>query len=89
MMVTRGKIESVTMEKIGVIEFLMTKDVDQGQDKKANLLLEICKKLLMKILEVDIGPRPETLPPINQVNMVYFFIYLLIIVVSMIVFITI
>ena len=87
-MVTRGKIESVTMAKIGVIEVLMTKDVDQGQDKKANLLLEICKKLLMKILEVDIGPRPETLPPINQVNMVDFFIYLLIIVVSMIVFIT-
>ena len=87
-MVTRGKIESVTMAKIGVIEVLMTKDVDQGQDKKANLLLEICKKLLMKILEVDIGPRPETLPPINQVNIVDFFIYLLIIVVSMIVFIT-
>ena len=87
-MVTRGKIESVTMAKIRGIEVLMTKDVDQGQDKKANLLLEICKKLLMKILEVDIGPRPETLPPINQVNMVYFFIYLLIIVVSMIVFIT-
>ena len=45
-------------------------------------------KLLVVILEVNIGPILSTLPPITQVTMGYCCVYLLIIVVSVIVFTT-
>ena len=40
----------------------------------------------MVVGEVDIGPRPDTLPPITQATMVYFFVHLLLLVVFMKVF---
>ena len=88
-MVTGGEIEVVTMVKIGVIEVLMMEDVGLGLNRPATFHLSIWNKLLMAIVEVDIGPRPATLPPITQVTMVDCFIYLLILIMSMILFMTI
>ena len=58
------------MVKIGMKEVLMMVDVDIGLKRPYNIPLTIWKKLLMLIGEVDIGPTPDTLPPINQITMV-------------------
>ena len=68
---------------------LIMVDVDLGIKILATIILAIWEKLLMVMGEVDIGTRPDTLPPITQMIMVYCCIYLLIIVVTMIVFINI
>ena len=51
------------MVTIGVIEVLMMEDVDLGLNLLVTLTIKIWKKLLMVIIEVDIGPIPATLPP--------------------------
>ena len=67
---------------------LMMADVDIGQKIPETLPLVICKKLLMLIEEVDKCPRLSTITPITQVTMEDCCVYLLIIVVLMIVFMT-
>ena len=49
----------------------------------ATLIFTIVEKVLVVMVEVDIGLIPATLTPITQVVMVYFFVYLLILVVFM------
>ena len=74
------------MEKRGIIEVLMMTDVDIGLNKPSTIPIEICKKMLTMIGDVDIGPRPENLSSITHVTMVDCCVHLLILVVSMIVF---
>ena len=73
------------MEK-GVIKVFKMADVYLGLKILDTLPLKIWKKLLMVIENLDIGYRPDTLAYITHVNMVDCFIYLLIIVRSMIFF---
>ena len=79
-------IEVMMMVTILVIECLMMTDRDIGLKRPVTLPLKIWEKLFMMIVEVDIGPRPSTIPPITQVTMVDFCVYLLILVILMIVF---
>ena len=64
----------------------MMADVYLGLKRPDTLPPVICKKLLVVIIEVDIGPITVTLLPITQVSVVDFCIHLSIIVVLMIVF---
>ena len=72
----------------GFIELLMMAEVDLYLNIPSNITLLIRKKILMVIGDVDIYPIPETLLPITQLTMVYFCVYLLIIDMLMIVFMT-
>ena len=62
---------------------LMMTDVDLCVKRPATSPLAIVEKVLMAIVEVDKGPIPATIPPITQVNMVYFCIYLFLLVLFM------
>ena len=77
--VTVGKIEVVIMVTRGLIEVMMIADVDICLNRPSILPLSIRKKLLMVIVEVDIGPITDDLPTITHVTMVYCCVYLLII----------
>ena len=89
MMLTGGKIEVMMMVKIGVIEVLMMANMDLGINRPATLLLSIWKKLFIIIIgDVDIGPRPAAIPTITQVTMVYCFVYMFVLVILMIFFMT-
>ena len=70
----------------GVIEVLMMSEVDLGLNIPATINLAICKKLFKAIGYVYICPRPDNFPPITRVTMVHCCVYMLILVVSMIVF---
>ena len=72
----------------GVIEVFMMAHTDLGLKRLVTLHLIIWKKMLIVIVDVNIGPRPSTIPPITQVTMLYFGIYLLILIILMIVFMT-
>ena len=85
-MVTEGEIEVAMMVKRYKIQVLMMTDVDLSLKLPYTLPLETWKKLLTVIEEVDIGPIPATLPPITNVTTVDCCLYLLITVMSMIVF---
>ena len=52
-------------------------DVDLGLKRRVTLLLAILDKVLMMMGEVEISLRPATLPPITQVTVVDFGVYLL------------
>ena len=74
---------------IGVIEVLTMTEVDLGLKIPATIPLKIWKKLLMVIGEVGISPRQATLPPITHVTILNFCVYLLILVMLVIFFMTI
>ena len=61
-------------------------DVNLGLKIRATFALEIREKMLVVMIEVDIGPRPATLPPITQVNMLNYCIYLFILAIWIILF---
>ena len=61
--------------------------MDLGLKRSATFPLAIWDKLLVVMVEVDIGLIPATLPPITQVIMVYCCVYLVIIAICMMVFI--
>ena len=63
-------------------------DVDLGLKIPATLIFKILYKWLMVIGEFNIGLIPDTLPPITQVNIVDCCVYLFLIVVFMILFIS-
>ena len=65
---------------------LIMVDIDIGIKMPDTSPLGILEKMLMALEEVDICSRPVTLPPISQVTMLYFCLYMLLLVVSMIVF---
>ena len=71
-----------------MLEVLMVADVYIGLMVPPTLPLVIQKILLMVIGEVDTGTRPVTIPPVTQVNIVDCCLYLLVLIVLMIVFIT-
>ena len=62
---------------------LTMSDVDIGLKRPATLPLSIVEKLLMVIGELYLGPRTATLTNINQVTMVDFCVYMLLILVFM------
>ena len=68
-----------------MIEMCMMIDLDLGLMITATIPIAICKKLLMVVVKVDIGPISATLPPTAQVTVIYCCVYLLILVVLMIV----
>ena len=59
--------------------------VDIGLKRSATFSLAIQEKLLVVMVEVDIGPRTSTLPLITQVAVVYCFVYLFLLVIWVIV----
>ena len=59
--------------------------VDIGIKIPANFTLAIHEKILLAMGEVDIGPRPATIPPITHVNMIDCCIYLVLLAMWMIV----
>ena len=61
-------------------------DVNLGLKIRATFALEIREKMLVVMIEVDIGPRPATLPPITQVTMSYCCVYLVLLAMWMIIF---
>ena len=61
-------------------------NVDLGQKRPATFTIKIWDKLLVVIVEVDIGPRPSTLTTITQVTMVNCCVYLVLIAMWMILF---
>ena len=63
----------------------MMADVYLGINIPATVLA-VRNKLLEVIGDVDIGPRPATLPPIKQVTMIYCCLYLFILFVLIILF---
>ena len=64
----------------------MMADMDLGLKRPSNFPIATLDKLLVVIGEVDIGPRPATIPPITQVTIVDCWIYLLLIVMLIILF---
>ena len=67
---------------------LVMADLDLVLKRSATIPLKILDKLLMVIGDVDIGPRPVTISPITHVTMLYCFVDMFILVVSMIFFMT-
>ena len=62
-------------------------DVYLGLKITATFPLVIWDRLLVVMVDVDIGPRPATLPPITQVTMAYCCVYLVLLAMWMILFI--
>ena len=60
---------------------LMMEDVDLGLNITATLNFTIVEKVLMVIVEVDIGILPATLPPITHMTMFNCCVYLMLLVV--------
>ena len=76
MMIMGGEIEVVMMEtRRGIYEFVVV-DMDIGIKIHANFPPEIQEKLLVVMVEADIGPRTATISPITQVTMVDCCVYL-------------
>ena len=61
-------------------------DVYLGLKITATFPLVIWDRLLVVMVDVDIGPRPATLPPITQVTMSYCCVYLVLLAMWMIIF---
>ena len=61
----------------------MMAGVDLGQKRPAAFTLAIWDKLLVVLGEVDIGPRPDPIPPITPVAMVDFCVYLVLLAILM------
>ena len=61
-------------------------DMDLGRNRTATFPHSVQNKLLVVMEDVDLGPRPDTIPTITQVTMLYCCVYLVLIVMLMIVF---
>ena len=64
----------------------MVTDMDIGLNIPGTFLLVILEKLLVVIGEVDIYPRPATIPPVTHVTMLDCFVYLVLLFMLMILF---
>ena len=54
----------------------MMKYVDLGLKRPETIILKIVDKVLILMVEVDIGLRPATLPHTTQVNVLYCCFYM-------------
>ena len=59
-----------------VIILVMIQEVDLDLKRPATLPFTIVQKVLMVMVEVDIGLKPSTLSPTIQVGLVYFCVYM-------------
>ena len=55
---------------------VMIEDMDLGLKRPETIILKIVDKVLIVMVEVDIGLRPATLPHITQVNVLYCCFYM-------------
>ena len=62
---------TITLVTAEDIILVMLVEVDLGHKRPSTLPLEIVEQYLMLKGEADIGIRTATLPPINQVTVVY------------------
>ena len=58
----------------------MTEDVDLALKRPATLILTITEKVLMVMVDVDIGIRTATISTIIYINVVDYWVYLLLLV---------
>ena len=58
---------------------VVVEDMEFGHKRLAILTFTITDKVLMVMVEVDIGLRPSPIPPIIQVSLVYCWIFLFIV----------
>ena len=61
-----------------VIVVVIMEDVYLGFNRPASITFKIMEKVLMEMVEVDIGLRPSPLSTIIQVRLVYNWVYLFI-----------
>ena len=61
-----------------VIVVVIMEDVYLGFIRPASITFKIMEKVLMEMVEVDIGLRPSPLSTIIQVRLVYHWVYLFI-----------
>ena len=55
---------------------LMVQDVEVGMKRSVTLICSMLEKVLIVMLEVDIGLRPALLPPVIQVILVYHHVFI-------------
>ena len=57
-----------------LIKLVTMEEVDIGLNRPSTLLLAIMQQVLMLKIEVDIGLISDTLPPVTEVAVVYFWV---------------